>query len=355
MLSTQTTNLSTQTTQHICVMMPTWVGDACMATPTLRAIRQTYPNSKITLIARPIIKDLIDGAWGDSSPWYDEVILVTKRGNDVAHSRFELTKVSRERKFGVAVLLTNSFWSAAVMRLAGVPRIVGYNRDARGWLLTDRVNVPRDAGKLRPIPAIDYYLKLAEHIGCDASNRTMQLRVPQDADLLADNFWNSVGFSDSLPTLVVNSNAATDPTRVWPEGQVAELARRAATEFGWQVLLHCGPQERTMANTVAEKLNHPRVVSLGFADELPIGLSKAVLERAAVVVSSDSGPRHMAVALDRPVVSLFGPTDPQWTITYNQPEVRLQSPSVGRSMAEIDVGSVLQAIRSVATQSRVAA
>lgn len=358
MLSPENENLA-NSPAHICVMMPTWVGDACMATPTLRAIRQTYASAKITLIARPIIHELLDGSWGSQAPWYDDALLVTKRGNDVAHSRFQLTKVSREKNFDIAILLTNSFWSAAVMRLAGVRRIVGYNRDARGWLLTDPVEVPRNGRKLRPIPAVDYYLQLAEQIGCDTSNRRMQLHVPSAATSLADRLWQTVGFSESIPTLVINSNAATEPSRIWPGNRVADLARRVASEFGWQVLFHCGPQERQLANEISEKLNHPRIASLGMAVELPIGLSKAVLERAALVVSTDSGPRHMAVALDRQVISLFGPTDPRWTTTYNRPEIHMQSENATCSMAEIEVDSVFEAVTALVANgvnaSRVAA
>jgi heptosyltransferase II len=361
MLATQPNNGPSHSASRICVMMPTWVGDACMATPTLRAIRQSYPSSKITMIARPIIQELLDGAWGDQAPWYDESVLVTKRGNDVAHSRFQLTKVSRQKEFELAILLTNSFWSAAVMRLAGVHRIVGYNRDARGWLLTDPVMVPRDHGKLRPISAVDYYLQLAERIGCDASNRTMQLHVHSAESMLADAFWRKVGFDATVPTLVVNSNAATDPERIWPQAKVAALALRVAKVLGWQVLLHCGPKERQAANEVSEELNHPRVASLGVEDELPIGLSKAVMQRASVVVSTDSGPRHIAVALNRQVISLFGPTTPEWTTTYNQPEVNLQSETrVGRSsIANIEVDSVFASVQRIAAEvaidSRVAA
>ncbi len=89
------------------------------------------------------------------------------------------------------------------------------------------------------------------------------------------------------------------------------------------MLLHCGPGEREAADAIASRINHPRVQSMGRAKSLPLGLTKAVMERASVVVSTDSGPRHIAVALDRPVISLFGPTDPVWTRTYNVTETEM--------------------------------
>ncbi|MEZ6135488.1 MAG: glycosyltransferase family 9 protein [Pirellulaceae bacterium] len=342
-----------QTHDRIAIVMPTWVGDSCMATPTLRALRQTYPSAEITMISRPVIKELIAGGGGEHAPWVDDFIQVSKRGHDDSHSRLGLTKVCRARKFDLAVLLTNSFWSAAVMRMAGVKRIVGYNRDARSWLLTDRLSVPMEAGKRKPISAVDYYLTLAQYLDADDSSPiepspTMELHVSPAEATLASQLWTAIGLSTSHPTLVINSNAATDPRRLWPEERVAELAKRTATELDWQVLLHCGPTERESSARIAAEVADRRVASMGVWKDLPIGLSKAVMQQADLVVSTDSGPRHIAVALNRQVIALLGPIDPAWTQTYNQPEILLRGSSTNKEpvMADISVDEVFEAIRS---------
>jgi heptosyltransferase-2 len=109
-------------------------------------------------------------------------------------------------------------------------------------------------------------------------------------------------------------------------------------------LLHCGPKERESANRIVSELQHPSIASMGIWEDLPIDLSKAVLRRADLVVSTDSGPRHMAVALNRPVVTLFGPTDPAWTHTYNRPEALLKSQKPQSVMADISVDEVFSAV-----------
>ena len=142
--------------------------------------------------------------------------------------------------------------------------------------------------------------------------------------------------------------------------KVRELARRLANEHACQVLLHCGPAERELANRVVDEVNHPAVASMGRALELPIGLTKAVLARAYAVVSTDSGPRHVAVALNRPVISLFGPTDPHGTRTYNMTETILAADlpcrpcysklcplKHGQCMELLEVNSVIQAIQNL--------
>ena len=93
-----------------------------------------------------------------------------------------------------------------------------------------------------------------------------------------------------------------------------------ASSYGIQVIVHCGPQDRDRANAIAFGASHAKVKSMGEIVDIPIGLSKGLMEQASVVVSTDSGPRHMAVALNKNVVTLFGPTAPENTRTYNRPE-----------------------------------
>lgn len=342
----------------ICIFLPSWVGDACLATPTLRTLRQAFPQCRLIGVMRPVIRDVLDSAWGDELAWLDECLLFHKRAQPGVSSRWGLVSQLRRRRVNVVVLLTNSLWSAAVARLSGAQRIVGYDRDARGWLLSDRLPVPRVGKTPSPISPVDYYLQLAAWLGADTHDRRMQLGVNQRDRQLGDELWSRLGFNASAPTVVINSGSATMATRLWPEAKVRELASRIAKDLGWQVLLHCGPAERASINALAQQANDPKIASLGVMPELPIGLSKCVLQRADVVVSTDSGPRHMAIALNRPVVTLFGPTDPAWTTTYNIPEMVIKEnlecrpcykspcPLVHhRCMQDISVDRVLAAIK----------
>ncbi len=347
--------------QRIGIFLPTWVGDVVMATPTLRALRHGFPDAELVGVMRPVISDLLAG-----TSLLDSQLLFDKKKRPGLPSRFGLMGALRAAKLDAIVLLTNSLWTAAVANLAGVLQIVGYNRDGRGWFLTDRIAVPKgDQTKKSPaIPTIDYYLRLAEHLGCEIGDRSSQLAVTRDESDMADKLWSSCHFDLATPTVVINSNSATDQARIWPVAKVQDLAKRLATEHAYQVLLHCGPAERDLANRLAKEVNHPAVASMGRAEDLPIGLTKAVLARASAVVSTDSGPRHIAVALNRPVISLFGPTDPSGTRTYNLPETILNVDLAcrpcyakscplkhGRCMQDLEVNSVIQAVRNVQHRS----
>ena len=321
--------------QRIAVFMPSWVGDAVMATPTLRALALSgtsteslqspssddsmvhayQPQPTLIGVMQPVVAEVLAG-----NRWLTQQIVFSKRS---WAKRVALVRQLRAARLDTIVLLTNSWWTAVVAYLAGIPQRVGYARDGRSWLLTDRLPTLRRNGQYQAVAAIDYYLQLAELLGADTRDRTMELSVSASDVRLAEQLWQQLGLLPSQATVVINSSGVWGTAKLWPADHVEQLARRIVEHHPWQVLLHCGPAERDAANAVASRLDHPRVKSMGRADQLPIGLTKAVLARAAVVVSTDSGPRHIAVALNRPVVSLFGPTDPRWTQTYNVPEIEL--------------------------------
>jgi heptosyltransferase-2 len=121
----------------------------------------------------------------------------------------------------------------------------------------------------------------------------------------------------------LNPGAAFGAAKHWPADSFAQLARQLAQRLGCGVLTLCGPGERDMARRIAEDSRSPHVFSL--ADTaLSLGLTKAVVRRLDLLVTTDSGPRHFAAAFGRPVVSLFGPTHIEWTETYFEKAVHLQ-------------------------------
>jgi heptosyltransferase-2 len=104
-----------------------------------------------------------------------------------------------------------------------------------------------------------------------------------------------------------------------------EIARKLVDERAAQVVILCGPNEKDVAREIARRADDPRVVSL--ADQrLGIGLTKACVKQLALLITTDSGPRHFAAAFGVPVVSLFGPTHIAWTRTYHPHAIHMRQP-----------------------------
>ncbi|MBM3963680.1 MAG: glycosyltransferase family 9 protein, partial [Planctomycetes bacterium] len=129
-----------------------------------------------------------------------------------------------------------------------------------------------------------------------------------------------VGFIPERPTILLNTGAATAETKRWPIEHAVRAASELSRQHGYQIMVHCGPAEREIANRIEEQTALPGVRSMGRWTSLPLGLSKAVIERSVLVVSTDSGPRHIAVAMNKPVISMFGSVAPDMTRSYNEPE-----------------------------------
>ncbi len=307
----------------VAILLPTWVGDTCMATPTIRSLREGLPDvEEFCAVGRYAPIAVLEGA-----PWIDSTLTFKPRSRDSKIlSRRGLVSKLKSRGFDIIVLLPNSLSSGLIAYFSGAKRRVGYAKDGRNWLLTDPIAQREDEVDHRKKPTIDYYLRIADHLGCRTDDRAMKLFVSDLDREVARNLYSQFQFSWESPTVVFNTSSATAASRLWPVGYASRAARQLADRHGIQVIVHCGPSDRDRANAIAFGASHPLVMSMGQIEDIPIGLSKAVLEQANVVLSTDSGPRHMAVALNNKVVSLFGPTDPNNTQTYNQPETILRVP-----------------------------
>jgi heptosyltransferase-2 len=228
----------------------------------------------------------------------------------------------------IAVLLPNSVRSALTAWLGGCRRRVGLFRDAaRRLLLTEALEPVRDdGGRIRPSPVIDDYNRIARAVGCPPPGHRMELFTTAKDEADADAVWRRAGFRPGREVVCLNSGGAFGPAKQWPAEHFAELACGLASRRACGVLVLCGPGERDLARRIAASASHPSVVALS-ADGMPppsLGLTKACVRRSALLVTTDSGPRHFAAAFDRPVVTLFGPTHVAWTETYYPRAVHLQ-------------------------------
>lgn len=297
---------------RIVVFLPNLIGDTVMATPTLRALRQQFPDAHLAGVIKPSVAPTLHG-----SAWLDQTILHDPRSTDRSRRFLGLIWKLRKRPFDVAVLLPNSFRSALQARLGGARRIVGYDRGGRGFLLNDRLTPPRSPnGRFEPTPVVNYYLALAHALGCPTDSRQLELFTTEKEEAAADQAWERLRLAGRSPLVCLNTGGAFGPAKNWPVDHFVRLARRLADQARATVVVLCGPAERSFARSIAKKADHPSVLSL--ADERPsLGLTKAAIRRSNLLVTTDSGPRHFATAFGVPVLTLFGPTHVEWTRTYS--------------------------------------
>lgn len=308
--------------RSIVVFCPNLIGDTVMATPAIRALRRAHPDARIAAVVKPHVAPTLDG-----NPWFDETILFNPKSAQPSERLWALVRRLRAARFDAAVLLPNSIRTALAAWLGRVPRRVGYDHGGRAPFLTDRLLPPRRDGQRVPVPAVSSYLEIVRRLGARPDSTRLELFTTPDDERAADHAWDVLGLPRDTPRDVVclNTGGAFGPAKNWPVEHFAELARRLALEDARPVLVLCGPAERENARAIVKAADHPRVVGL---HDLPVGvgLTKAAVKRAGLLVTTDSGPRHFAAAFDVPVVSLFGPTWIAWTRTWHPRAWHLQVP-----------------------------
>jgi heptosyltransferase-2 len=292
-----------------------------MATPCLRALRKRYTqeNAQIVGIMRPYLAEVLRGAH-----WLDESWFFDPRSSEAEGSQTALVRRLRARGFDMAVLLPNSLRSALLAWCGRAKERIGFVRDGRGMFLTGKVYPQRRNGRRVALPMVDYYLRIAEAAGCLPEPQRLELSTVVADEQSADGVWARLGLRDDRVVLL-NCSGAYGASKLWPSEYFGQLARRIAGELEYDILVMCGPKEIGIACEIVSGADHPRVFSM--ADQpLDLGTAKACIRRGRLMVSTDSGPRHVAAAFGKPVITLFGPMLPIWTENPTQEAVNLILP-----------------------------
>ncbi len=292
--------------ERVIVLAPSWLGDAVMATPAFIALRNAWPHARITLVCRPGIDGILADLATDRAV-FDDVVVDRFAG---ALGPLRGGRRLRSLRADIGILFPNSFRSALALRLSGAARRVGYDRDGRGLLLTDRVAAPA----ARPVSTVDFYCDLVQTgLGIAITDRRPRLGLC-DADRSAA-VRALEGTARPFALLIPGGN---NPAKRWPAERFAAIAAQLLRVHGIASAVSGSPEER---ETIAEVLAASTVPIVDLTSyPLSLGGLKAIVASARLVITNDTGPRHIAAAFRIPSVALFGPTDHRWTVLRDVPE-----------------------------------
>ncbi len=279
--------------RKILIRAPNWIGDAVLAIPSIKVIREEFQKAEITLLVRPWVAGLFA-----SAPFVDRVWREPRPQGLSEWSR--ITREIRRRQFDLALLLPNSFESALMMFLGRVPERIGYATDGRSWMLTNAVSAFEDRHQ------VHYYLDLAKTI-CPASGQpSIEIEATQEEKDNARKLLAAEGIVQGRPFLVLNPGAAYGSAKRWHEERFAETAAILAREMELQIAIIGSEAERPIAEQIRNTIScNVAVLSGKTSLETLIG----VLSESSLMITNDSGPMHVAAALGIPTVAIFGSTD----------------------------------------------
>jgi heptosyltransferase-2 len=303
--------LQVTSVKRIIVRGTNWVGDAMMSLPALRELRRLFPDAHITLATRSWAKGLFIGA-----EFVDELQIHDGRG---IGSFFHQVRAWRQGQFDLAILLSNSFASALVAALAKIPVRVGYASDGRARLLTHAIELPEWRSSRHEI---FYYLRIVAELEWLFTQQQTFLEVQPDASLEVSDvrkdearyLLQRQGVLGERPIIALCPGSINSRAKRWPVESYAVLADRCVDSLDAQVLLIGSKEELEVSRQVVERMHNKPILLTGQTD---LAEAVAVLSVADLLITNDTGPAHVAAALGRPTLVIFGPTNPLTTRPFS--------------------------------------
>jgi heptosyltransferase-2 len=282
------------------VISPNWIGDAVMAQPLLALLQARHPGRPIDVLAPPGVAPV----WRAVAE-VDTVLETPFRHKALQlRERWKYAQVLRARGYADAYVLPNTLKYALIPWLAGIPQRVGYKGEMRYGL----VNVMHHDDQ-PPRPMVPFYAALANDPGAPlAPAPRPRLAVPGERIEAA---CARLGIAAEGALVAFAPGAEFGQAKRWPPRHFGALARAILEQDGAaRIVLLGSPKDRATCDEVIAHAGDAAAAMLNLAGETKLDEAIAVIARCAAVVANDSGLLHIASSLNRPVVALYGPTDP---------------------------------------------
>ena len=311
----QATDLSDRQFQRILVIKPSSLGDIIHALPVLTGLRSRYPDAKIAWLAAEPYVELLE-----AQPAIDAVILFDRRryGKAWRHPAaladlLRFLRQLRHEQFDLVIDLQGLWRSGFFARITGAPVRIGLAdaREGASAFYTHRISLPPG-----DIHAVDKNCLVADLLGFgDAPKRHLLLAPPQAVARVRS-------LTGPRPYVLLAPGARGE-TKIWPAEYFSQLADGIARNLGIAVALLGSPAEADLCRRVRDLA---QTEPIDLAGQSSLTEMVAIIAGSAAIVCNDSGPMHIAAALDRPIVALFGPTNPARTGPHSDRSRVIQLP-----------------------------
>ena len=292
--------------RKILIRGTNWVGDAVMSIPAMREIRRIFHGSHITLLVRPWVKDVYSAV-----EFVDRVLEYDKQG---AHAGWRglrrLAAQLKREQFDLAILLQNAFEAAFLAWSAHIPVRLGYARDARSIFLTHACRIDPQLSKLHQAY---YYLGILSDAGLIEKHLwklpdyplRIQVGVRDEDRRAAREILHAQGVDTRQLVIGLNPGAYYGGAKRWLSDRYAGVADELAEKYQARIIIFGAPGERRIAEDIAEKMKGKPVILAG---QTTLGQLMGLLKECRLLITNDSGPMHLAAALDVPQLAIFGST-----------------------------------------------
>jgi len=277
----------------ILIIGPAWVGDMVMAQGLFIALKQKYPDADIHVIAPDWTRPLLE-----RMPEVNKILpLPFKHGEFDLQKRFALGKTLRLEKYDEAIVLPNSWKSALIPFAANIPKRTGWLGEIRLGLLNNIYYRPKK-----------YSLMIQRFIALSQIKNIYHPKLTINSDS-QKNTLEKFNLNTEKPIIALCPGAEFGPSKRWPEKYYAEVAQYLLNK-NINIFLMGSRNDQAVTETI-NRLTENRCIDL--AGKTTLGEAIDLMALASNVVTNDSGLMHIAAALNRPLIALYGSTDPNFT------------------------------------------
>jgi len=283
--------------KKILIVRTDRIGDVILSTPVIRNLRLAFPEVFIAFMCRPYTKEIVEG-----SPYLNEVIVYDKYGkhkgvlSSIGFSRF-----LKNKRFDWAVILHPTNRAHLLTFFAGIPFRVGWNKKL-GFLLTKAVSHTKQEGKKHEL---EYTLDILRELNIPIVDKSLYFPLKKEAEEFIEMLLKARGVKNDDIFILVHPSASCASKR-WPPKYFSELITLLKREFNPKIGVVTSPDEKIFGEKIIR--DHKDLIDL--RGKLNLSQLGALLKRSSLFISNDSGPPHIASALNTPVITIFGRNQP---------------------------------------------
>ena len=284
--------------KRILVIQTAFLGDVVLTTPFLQALRAEFPEAKIDFLATPAAIELLE-----PNPWKLKLISYDKRGKDRGFFCFlRLIFKIRKEKYERIYCLHRSFRSGLICFYSGAPFVIGFQEAPGHWAYHRKI--PRQ----KYLYEAEKNLALLQDRQDDETNFSPYPQLFSSQEDMAEAKKILATLNDQ--SFVAISPSSVWPTKRWPAERFADLALALWNEHAVPIVILSGknPDDVKISAEIANVLQLKNVNCLNLAGKTKLGVLKTVIGCAKVLIANDSAPLHIAIAMNVPVLGVFGPT-----------------------------------------------
>ena len=288
-----------------------------LVTPVLRTLRANFPSAVITLLADKKLRDLVE-----FNPHIDECMLIDKKGaDDRLGAFFRFIKKVREKKFDLVINLHRNERASALAAFSGAKRIVGYAKPGFS-LFFDEV-LPNKKAVMHQIHSHFEVLTKAAGVS-KIDDGGLEMVIPPGMDDEAERLWRE-NFLPMKKVVAFNIGASWQ-TKRWIDEYFARCAD-ILVEKGYGAAFFGGPTDEDIVAACIKKMRHGGESDVRvFTGKLSLGVLAGMLRRSALFLTTDSGPMHIGVAMNVPVVTMFGSSPVPGFYPYDEKDILIKTP-----------------------------